>query len=128
MILWYSPSVLTFQTWSNNMGKAGDPKVTDSRGEDYTCVTFHPDLAKFKMESLDKDIVDIFCRRAYDIAAASKGVKVMLNGKRVPVCNTFFENTQMYIYILISCNSSRLVSSNIYIYLGEIHLNNMNQT
>ena len=58
--------------------------------EDYTAVTFYPDLAKFKMDSLDKDIVDLFTRRAYDIAAAAKGVKVILNGKRLPV-RTFSE-------------------------------------
>ena len=67
------------------MGKTSEPKITESRGDDYTCITFYPDLSKFKMESLDKDTVDIFTRRAYDIAAACKGVKVVLNGKRIAV-------------------------------------------
>ena len=53
--------------------------------EDYTAVTFYPDLAKFKMDSLDRDCVALFTRRAYDIAASSRGVKVILNGKRLPV-------------------------------------------
>lgn len=65
--------------------KAGEPKISPSKGEDYTSVTFYPDLTKFKMDSLDRDVVDLFTRRAYDIAAASHGVKVFLNGKRIPV-------------------------------------------
>lgn len=68
------------------MAKASEPKISDAKDSDFTCVTFEPDLSKFKMERLDKDIVDLFTRRAYDIAASSKGgVKVMLNGKRLPV-------------------------------------------
>lgn len=75
-----------FQTWSDNMGKTKEPSVHDVKTEnDYTCITFYPDLTKFKMDTLDKDIVDIFTRRAYDIAAATKGVRVFLNGKRLPV-------------------------------------------
>lgn len=67
------------------MGKTKEPTITDSKNEDFTSVTFYPDLQKFKMSSLDKDTVDLFTRRAYDIAAASKGVKVFLNGKKLPV-------------------------------------------
>jgi DNA topoisomerase-2 len=37
------------------------------------------------MERLDEDTVALLSRRAYDVAASSKGVKVMLNGKRIPV-------------------------------------------
>ena len=74
------------QTWADNMLKATEPKISpSSHGEDFTRVTFYPDLAQFKMTSLDKDIVDLFSRRAYDIAACSKGVKVFLNGKELPV-------------------------------------------
>ncbi|KAL5006038.1 hypothetical protein ScPMuIL_017196 [Solemya velum] len=76
------------QTWTDNMGKTKEPSVHDVKSEnDYTSITFYPDLTKFKMETLDRDIIDIFTRRAYDIAAASKGVRVFLNGKRLPVKN-----------------------------------------
>jgi len=67
------------------MGKAGEPKIGAMSDSDFTSVTFEPDLAKFKMETLDKDIVDLMTRRAYDIAASTHGVKVILNGKRLPV-------------------------------------------
>ena len=76
------------QTWGSNMSKASDPKVKDTPGEEFTKVTFQPDLAKFGMEKLDPDMVAILSRRAFDIAAASRGVKVYLNGKRLPI-NSF---------------------------------------
>ncbi|KAI2652472.1 DNA topoisomerase 2-beta [Labeo rohita] len=73
------------KTWQDNMGKTSEAKIKYFDGEDYTCVTFQPDLAKFKMEKLDKDIVALLTRRAYDVAGSCRGVKVMLNGKKLPV-------------------------------------------
>uniref|UniRef100_A0A3Q3AVE8 DNA topoisomerase (ATP-hydrolyzing) n=1 Tax=Kryptolebias marmoratus TaxID=37003 RepID=A0A3Q3AVE8_KRYMA len=73
------------QTWQNNMTKTSDPKIKFFDGDDFTCVTFQPDLSKFKMEKLDKDIVALLTRRAYDVAGSCKGVKVSLNGKKLPV-------------------------------------------
>ena len=73
------------QTWSDNMGKTKEPTIAEAKEEDFTAITFYPDLSKFKMEVLDKDTVDLFTRRAYDIAGSTKGVKVILNGSRVPV-------------------------------------------
>ncbi|XP_034561189.1 DNA topoisomerase 2-beta isoform X2 [Notolabrus celidotus] len=67
------------------MSKTADPKVKFFDGEDFTCVTFQPDLSKFKMEKLDKDIVALLTRRAYDVAGSCKGVKVSLNGKKLPI-------------------------------------------
>ncbi|KAM6899681.1 DNA topoisomerase 2-beta [Xenentodon cancila] len=73
------------QTWQNNMTKTADPKIKFFDGDDFTCVTFQPDLAKFKMEKLDRDIVALLTRRAYDVAGSCRGVKVSLNGKKLPV-------------------------------------------
>ncbi|KAK2724992.1 DNA topoisomerase 2-like [Artemia franciscana] len=73
------------QVWTDNMTKTTDPKIKDATGEDYTKITFSPDLKKFKMEKLDKDIVGLMSRRAFDVAASSRGVKVFLNGKRLPI-------------------------------------------
>lgn len=71
------------------MTKASDPKIKDSLDSDYTKITFSPDLSKFKMESLDNDIVSLMTRRAYDVAASTRGVKVFLNGKKLPVSKQF---------------------------------------
>ncbi|XP_058531381.1 DNA topoisomerase 2-alpha isoform X1 [Ochotona princeps] len=73
------------QTWMDNMGRAGEMELKSFSGEDYTCITFQPDLSKFKMQSLDKDIVALMVRRAYDIAGSTKDVKVFLNGNRLPI-------------------------------------------
>ncbi|XP_021370186.1 DNA topoisomerase 2-alpha-like isoform X2 [Mizuhopecten yessoensis] len=84
------------QTWINNMGQTKEPTITEAKSDDFTAITFYPDLSKFKMETLDKDTVDLFTRRAYDIAAVSNGVKVWLNGKRLPVKN-FQEYINLYV-------------------------------
>ncbi|XP_076228043.1 DNA topoisomerase 2 [Nomia melanderi] len=84
------------QTWSNNMGFASEPRIKEFAGEDFTKVIFSPDLSKFKMQSLDNDIVALMSRRAYDIAASTRGVKVYLNGTRIPVKN-FKDYVDLYI-------------------------------
>ncbi|KAM4539531.1 DNA topoisomerase 2-beta isoform 1-T1 [Odontesthes bonariensis] len=84
------------QTWQNNMSKTSEPKIKFFDGEDFTCVTFQPDLSKFKMEKLDRDIVALLTRRAYDIAGSCKGVKVTLNGKKLPV-NGFRSYVDLYV-------------------------------
>jgi hypothetical protein len=40
---------------------------------------------KFHMEKLDEDTVALLSRRAYDVAASTRGVKVFLNGKRIAI-------------------------------------------
>ncbi|XP_061738599.1 DNA topoisomerase 2-beta isoform X2 [Nerophis ophidion] len=84
------------QTWQNNMSKSSEPKIKFFDGDDFTCVTFQPDLSKFKMEKLDKDIVALLTRRAYDVAGSCKGVKVTLNGKKLPV-NGFRSYVELYV-------------------------------
>lgn len=84
------------QTWGDNMGKASEPRIKDFYGEDFTKVTFSPDLSKFKMDCLDDDIVSLMSRRAFDVAASTRGVKVYLNGARVPV-KTFKDYVDYYI-------------------------------
>lgn len=85
-----------FQTWKNNMQKCGDAVITDSKsGEDYTKITFRPDLTKFKMDHLDDDIVGLLSRRAYDVAGSVPGVKVYLNDKLLP-CKGFRQYVEQY--------------------------------
>ncbi|XP_077362448.1 DNA topoisomerase 2-beta isoform X2 [Festucalex cinctus] len=84
------------QTWQNNMSKTSEPKIKFFDGDDFTCVTFQPDLSKFKMEKLDTDTVALLTRRAYDISGSCKGVKVTLNGKKLPV-NGFRSYVDLYV-------------------------------
>uniref|UniRef100_A0A182VUE5 DNA topoisomerase 2 n=1 Tax=Anopheles minimus TaxID=112268 RepID=A0A182VUE5_9DIPT len=85
------------QTWGENMSKSTEPKIKeDFFGDDYTKITFSPDLSKFKMEKLDDDIVGLLSRRAYDVAASTRGVTVFLNGQRVPV-KTFKDYIDLFL-------------------------------
>ncbi|KAJ8320492.1 hypothetical protein KUTeg_002079 [Tegillarca granosa] len=95
------------QTWIDNMGKTKDPTIGESKHDDFTCITFHPDLSKFKMDCLDKDTVDLFTRRAYDIAASTKGVRVMLNGKKLPI-KSFQDYVNLYIKDKVDDNGAPL--------------------
>ena len=57
------------QTWTDNMSKKSLAKVTsNSKGEEYTRITFKPDLAKFGMTEMDEDLESIVKRRVYDMA------------------------------------------------------------
>jgi len=67
------------------MKKQGEATISDSTKDDYTKVVFQPDLKLFKMEELDDDIIGLMSRRAYDMAGTTRGVKVFLNGKKIPV-------------------------------------------
>merc|ERR1711971_1123954 len=78
------------------MGKADEPKVVDFTGSDFTCITFSPDLPKFKMETLDEDFVALLKRRAYDIAGVARGVNVTLNGEKLKI-KTFKDYVQLHL-------------------------------
>ncbi len=78
------------------MGKAEKEIIKNSK-DDYTRVTFKPDLARFKMTKLDKDTVSLLTKRAYDIAGCTKGVKMYLNGKLLPVSKHMYVKKVVYI-------------------------------
>lgn len=67
------------------MTKDKDAAISKATTEDFTRVIFSPDLEKFKMSVLDDDIIALMSRRAYDIAGSTRGVKVYLNNKLLPV-------------------------------------------
>ncbi|KAI3386214.1 hypothetical protein SNEBB_004294 [Seison nebaliae] len=73
------------QRWMNNMSECDEPKILSSTGTDFTRVSFCPDFTKFGMAGLDQDTVDLFSRRAYDVAGTAHGVRVYLNGERLPI-------------------------------------------
>merc|ERR1719210_1526938 len=58
------------QSWADNMGKAGEPKIKEFDSTDFTRVTFQPDLQKFNMETLTDDTIALLSRRAFDVAAS----------------------------------------------------------
>ncbi|THD20341.1 DNA topoisomerase 2-beta [Fasciola hepatica] len=84
------------QVWIDNMTKTSDPKISVDKDEDFTSITFYPDLQRFGMTELEADTVALFQRRAYDMAATTNGVKVFLNGKRLPI-KSFADYVDLYI-------------------------------
>ena len=80
------------------MSKKEDPIITqNTKKEDYTCIEFYPDLQKFKMDRLDEDIVNLFTKRAYDLAGVvNTKVKVWLNNKKINI-KDFDEYVKLYL-------------------------------
>lgn len=60
------------QHFYDNMSRKDEPSIKENKAtKDYTCVTFKPDLKKFKMDKLDEDIVALFTKRVYDMAGCT---------------------------------------------------------
>ena len=70
------------QVFTNNMSNKSEPVITKCKeGENWTKVTFKPDLAKFSMNDLEPDVVALMKKRVLDLAGChGKRVKVELNG------------------------------------------------
>ncbi|KAJ6897486.1 hypothetical protein NC651_023380 [Populus alba x Populus x berolinensis] len=75
--------------------------------ENWTKVTFKPDLAKFSMTHLEEDVVALMKKRVVDMAGClGKTVKVELNGSRVPV-KSFQDYVNMYLNSAAESGSER---------------------
>jgi DNA topoisomerase-2 len=85
------------QTYHNNLETISNPKITTCKKKPYTKITFKPDFARLGIDGLTEDIVALFKKRVYDIAAVTdKSIKVKLNGQLVPV-RTFPSYIDLYI-------------------------------
>ncbi|KAI3875654.1 hypothetical protein MKX03_035024 [Papaver bracteatum] len=86
------------QVFSNNMGKKSEPEITKCKAsENWTKVTFKPDLAKFNMTHLEADVVALMKKRVIDVAGClGKTVKVELNGDEIPI-KSFSDYIGLYI-------------------------------
>lgn len=86
------------QVFRNNMGVKEAPKITACKADDnWTCITFKPDLARFGMDTLDEDICALMRKRVYDLAGIlGKTVKVYLNGEKLPI-RTFQDYVDLYL-------------------------------
>lgn len=85
------------QSYHNNLSEIKKPKITSSKKKPYTKITFKPDYARLGITGLSDDMIALFKKRVYDIAAVTdKSVKVKLNGTNVPV-RAFPNYIDMYI-------------------------------
>ena len=86
------------QVFSKNMTKKAEPKIGVCKATDnWTCVEFKPDFARFGMEGLEEDTVALMRKRTYDLAGIlGSGVKVFYNGTRLAVKN-FSDYVNLYL-------------------------------
>lgn len=93
----YSRGKRFVQTYHNNLNTISKPKITSTKKKPYTKITFKPDYKRLGIDGLTPDLIALFTKRVYDIAAVTdKSVKVKLNGKLVPV-RSFPNYIDMYI-------------------------------
>jgi len=94
------------QTWQNNMSSTSPPEITpvddddDTNVEDFTCVTFVPDMsilgANTGLSFINQHDYAIMCRRVIDSAGCAGGtLRVFLNGYDVSL-NSFADYSGMY--------------------------------
>lgn len=86
------------QTFTNNMLEKTKPKITAYTNAPYTKITFLPDYTRFKMpHGIDKDTIDLFKKRVYDVSACTRPtVSVSLN-KRIIKIKSFEQYTNLYL-------------------------------
>lgn len=95
MLETYDGECLYKQTWKDNMHKAGKPTIVDFSTstrkrpkEEYTCITYYPDLVRFGLTEMNDDAVTVLKQQVYDIAGIVPNLNVYLNGKKIK-SNTF---------------------------------------
>lgn len=74
------------QVFQNNMTVKNKPSITkNTKKQQFTRISFKPDLAKFSMNEMDEDFEALIKKRVYDLAGCLEGVNVHLNGTKIPV-------------------------------------------
>lgn len=87
-----------YQHFYENMYKKDKAVITkvDSSAKPYTKITFIPDFKRFGLEGLTDEIVGLFKKRVYDIAAYDCGrVKVYINDVKIEL-NSFGDYMRLY--------------------------------
>jgi DNA topoisomerase-2 len=89
------------QEFHENLTQIAQPTITKVKTQKpYTKVSFRPDFARLRIPGLTPDMLALFKKRVYDIAAvtdqSSKKVKVSLNDAQVPV-KSFQNYIDLYI-------------------------------
>jgi len=85
------------QEFKNNLDEICKPTINKCKTKPYTKITFKPDYARLGVDGLSPDIIALFKKRVYDIAAVTdKSLKVKYNSNLIPV-----KNFQQYIDLYI---------------------------
>ena len=85
------------QNFHDNLNTIDTPKITKCKTKPFTRITFKPDYTRLGIDGMTPDMINLFKRRIYDIAAVtSKTVKVKCNSQLIPV-KTFQQYVDMYL-------------------------------
>ena len=85
------------QIFEKNMKVKNEPTISNYSSKPYTKISFCPDLKRFGMEKLDKDMVSLIKLRAYDISACTDNyVNVYYNEEKIPY-KSFESYVDLYI-------------------------------
>ena len=87
------------QEFHNNLDIIDKPTIlkVSSKTKPYTKIQFKPDYKRLGLEGLTPDMMRLFKRRIYDIAAVTdKSIKVKLNSTIIPV-----KNFQQYVKLIV---------------------------
>ena len=94
------------QEYRNNMSIKGEPIVETFKGDPYTRITFIPDFAKFSMNGLSGDLVNLIKKRTIDMFACSRGnLDIYFNDEKIEI-NSFTDYMKLYLepdHLTVSC-------------------------
>ena len=91
------------QEFKDNLDIIGKPTITKCKSKPYTKVSFKPDYKRLKLDGLSSDLISLFKRRVYDIAAVTdKTVKIKYNGNLIPI-KSFEQYLNLYIGTKSDC-------------------------
>ena len=85
------------KTFENNMSIKNDPIITKLKKKEksYVKITFYPDLEKFKLNEISDDIINLYKKRVYDIAATTNKVNVFFNDEKI-IIGSFMDYVNMF--------------------------------
>ena len=85
------------QEFENNLNIIKEPSITKYTKKPYTKVSFKPDYKRMGLSGLTDDLLALFKRRVFDLAAVTdKSVKVKYNNELVPI-KSFLQYVDYYV-------------------------------
>ena len=85
------------QRFETNMSVVLPPSISKYSKKPYTSIKFKPDLAKFKIQLLSDEMMDMFVKRVYDVCAVTDNdISVYLNETKLE-----YKNFEKYVDLYI---------------------------